>query len=612
MSIKFNCSYCRKSLKVSPALAGKKARCPGCKKVITIPTLDLAPADVEALAAAALAEEPKPAAAPQKQGAPIKFTCYYCDEEIQVEAELAGKQTPCPECKRIIKVPMPVKEEPRDWRKLGARGPAAGLRRDEQAGLEGAWGTDLPARSVSTQALIEAEAVPLDDEDEVSWPQRIVRGLVAAAVVLVVAAGVWGVMHVREQNLQKRALKRTLEFIPEGGDARLGDLEAAELHRAVGEYYLREGKAKDARQHFKLAQARLRSAAPTDRPTADPDAQAIDLALAYVDLFGSSDEADRGLRLAWSEAAKELRPTLQGITAPDARLEALRLVSRKLVQKGQPSLAETLAYVLSADEDRPEMVTRVGLELARNGQKDDAESLANKAVDAYGPDKPNRPPVAPSLVALLVMLKDKADKFGSPPRDDVKNPPLEIRLGYAQGWALRDNWQQAENLATAPGAPADQWTTLMAIAAIALEEKKPDVARKLLDKALDVVEQDPRAKTADPWLLFRLARLGYQAGLDARLQPIVDALPDPSFRARARLEKLRYDLAKNPAEAEKLLAGEFEAETKSPLILELLARHVAKHGNAKALLDSIAGWDPDTLRAFGCAGVLLGSQDSGQ
>jgi hypothetical protein len=613
MSIKFNCSHCQKSLKVSQALAGKKARCPGCKHVITIPTLDLAPADVEALAAAALAEEPKPAAAAaaQTQGAPIKFTCYYCDEEIQVEAELAGKQTPCPECKRIIKVPMPVKDEPRDWRKVGPRGPAAGLRRDEQAGLEGAWGTDLPARSVSAQALIEAEAVPLDDEDELSWPQRIVRSLIAAAVLLVVAAGVWGVMHVREQNLQKKALMRTLEFIPEGADPRLADLEAAEIHRAVGEYYLRDGKPKDARQHFKQAQARLRTETPAGGPSAEHDALAIELVLTQVDLFGSSDEADKGLRLPWSEAAKELRPTLQGITAPDARLEALRLVSRKLVQKGQPSLAETLAYVLSADEDRPEMVALIGLELVRNGQRDDAEILANKALDAYGPDKPNRPPVAPSLIALVVTLKEKADKFGLPPRDDVKNPPLEIRLGYAQGWALRDNWPQAENLATAPGAPTDQWLALMALATIALEKTKPDLAAKLLNNALDILDNDPRRKAADPWLLLRLAQLGYKAGLTGRLEPLVKALPDVSFQNQARLDKLRFELRNLGAEQPEMLNKEAEAESKYGPALELLARHNARHGNPKAVLEAIAAWEPETIRAFGYAGVLLGSQDSG-
>jgi hypothetical protein len=615
MSIKFNCSHCHKSLKVSHELAGKKAHCPGCKRIITIPTLDPLPADIEELAAAAFTDETKSeaVAAPQPQAAPIKFTCFYCDEAIQVDAELAGKQTPCPECRRIIKVPMPVKEEPRDWRTVAPRGPAAGLRRDEQAGLEGAWGTDIPARSVSSQALIEAQAVPLAEEDEVSWPQRIVRGLVAAAVLLIVVAGVWAVMHVREQNLQKKALKLTQGFIPEGANSPLNNLGAAEIYRAVGEYYLREGKATQARQHFKLAQARLRSEPPSGRPTAEHDALAIDLALTYVDLFGSQEEADKGLRLPWGEAAKEIRPTLQGINAPEARLEALRLVSRKLVRRGQASLAETLAYVLSSDSDRPEMVAVVGLELFRNGQQEDAAALANKALESYSPDKPNRPPVAPALLALLATLNQEkiaAEVLKAPPPREGKNSAPEVRLGYAQGWALLDKWPEAQHLAEAPGFPADQWSTLMALAAIALEQK-PAEARKLLESALDIVYKDPQAKAADPWLLLRLARLSYQTGLGERVQPLVSALPDVSFQNRARREKLRAELANRPQEEAEKLTEEVQADTKYPLVLELLARHNARYGNAKAVLETIATWEPEALQAFGYAGVMLGLQDSG-
>src|SRR5258708_32607762 len=113
MSIKFNCSHCHKSLKVSQALAGKKARCPGCKQVITIPTLESlspAPADlteIEDVAAAALAEEskPQPVAAPQQTAAPIKFTCFYCAGRIQVASEVAGKHTARTQARRIAAVP---------------------------------------------------------------------------------------------------------------------------------------------------------------------------------------------------------------------------------------------------------------------------------------------------------------------------------------------------------------------------------------------------------------------------------------------------------------------------------------------------------------------------
>src|SRR5262245_15474916 len=131
MSIRFNCRHCQKTLKVAAELAGKRARCPGCKQAITIPTLDpVALAEAEAMAAAAFADE-SANAAEQKHVGTIKFQCAFCDEMVEVSAELGGKQTPCPECRRIVKVPLPEKKEPLDWRKVTARGPAAGLRRDE-------------------------------------------------------------------------------------------------------------------------------------------------------------------------------------------------------------------------------------------------------------------------------------------------------------------------------------------------------------------------------------------------------------------------------------------------------------------------------------------------
>ena len=105
MTMKFSCPHCQKTLKVKDELAGKKAKCPGCQKVIVIPKPKAVaappvalPADVEAFAAAALADQPKPEAAAEEQApATVEFQCDYCDEKVQVSAELAGKQAPCPQ-----------------------------------------------------------------------------------------------------------------------------------------------------------------------------------------------------------------------------------------------------------------------------------------------------------------------------------------------------------------------------------------------------------------------------------------------------------------------------------------------------------------------------------
>ena len=71
--------------------------------------------------AAALADEQHQA--PQEV-AEIEFTCAYCDTKVKVSAELAGKRAPCPECRRIVQVPLPEKREAKDWRKVDHRLPA--------------------------------------------------------------------------------------------------------------------------------------------------------------------------------------------------------------------------------------------------------------------------------------------------------------------------------------------------------------------------------------------------------------------------------------------------------------------------------------------------------
>src|SRR4051794_6150314 len=141
MSIKFSCPHCSKALNVKDALAGKKAQCPGCKQVLRIPAPQGKPGtgtDVEALAAAAFAEEEKQQAVESVEK--IEFVCPMCDEKIAINTALCGKQAPCPECRRIIKVPLLKKAEAKDWRKIETR-PGAGIRLDEAKGMEGTWGT---------------------------------------------------------------------------------------------------------------------------------------------------------------------------------------------------------------------------------------------------------------------------------------------------------------------------------------------------------------------------------------------------------------------------------------------------------------------------------------
>src|SRR5438132_2483408 len=234
MAIKFRCPHCRKNLSVKDHLAGKKAQCPACRKPLTIPSSGSArlpaPADVEALAAAALAEEPK-VPAPAVEQATVEFKCYYCDETVRVSADLAGKQTPCPECRRIIKVPLLEKRQPKDWRTLDTRLPA-GVRRDVGPPPEGAW--DTASVGVSRQALVEAQAVP-QTRRRLTTGQWIKRGTAAAAGVLMLGGVAWMVTQSLAFSRQNQALAKALEGV---GD-KLRPEEVAEIHRGAGEYYVR-------------------------------------------------------------------------------------------------------------------------------------------------------------------------------------------------------------------------------------------------------------------------------------------------------------------------------------------------------------------------------------
>src|SRR5260370_40122309 len=129
MTLKFSCPHCRKGIRVKEELAGKKAKCPACQQILTIPTVTRATAssptkpttesDLESLALAALAEKSKSAPTPEVASTQkIEFLCPMCDEKISMTAGLAGKRAPRRECRRIIKVPLLQKTEPTDRRRV--------------------------------------------------------------------------------------------------------------------------------------------------------------------------------------------------------------------------------------------------------------------------------------------------------------------------------------------------------------------------------------------------------------------------------------------------------------------------------------------------------------
>jgi hypothetical protein len=613
MSIRFNCPQCQKTLKVPVQHAGRRARCPGCKNAVRIPTLDpVVSAEVEELAAATLGDEPPAQKVEEKTVGVIKFQCHFCDEPVEVSADLAGQQTPCPECRRIIKVPLPAKKEPLDWRKVTPRGPAAGLRRDEPAAPDGAWGSTNTS-AVSAQAIIEAEAL---DKPPLTAKQWAVRGLALAGALAVIAGGVWSFMHWRGQNLQSWSLQRALEAVS-AKETSLNNIHAAEIHRGIGEYLTRDGQAAEARQHFLKAQARLNAEATPGKSSAEVETAALDLALTQADLFGTQEEVQAGTRLAWPDAAKELRATLRAITSPEARVEAVRHLARKLVHKAPvetaTSIAETLALHLASETDRPDLLAVVGVELIRAGHTAAADAVATKAVGFYDRAVEPRPPISPALVGLLVALQqEKAAQtvLGVvQPTTDTANLSAESRRGFALGWACLENWARAHQLANAPGSPAERWDALVAVADMGLI-KNPEEGRKAVDAAIDLLETELRGRLPDGWSLIRFTQIAATAGKADRIASVIATIPDPALRARAQIELERSQLAAgNPPSADALTPAKDDPK---PLLLGLRARHLARNADAGDVLKTVASWEPESLRPLGYIAVALGVQDRGQ
>src|SRR5947209_34764 len=156
MAIEFNCPHCKTHYRLKDEFGGKTATCknPNCRKVIPIPkptgaVLAAAPADVDALAAAAFSSEPVRI---DQAEAMIQVTCAGCDHVWSVEASKEGKNVLCPECRRQNRVPMRKKEEKADWR-TGGGGPSL-AKRETGLDREGAFG-NVAATGIAAETARE-------------------------------------------------------------------------------------------------------------------------------------------------------------------------------------------------------------------------------------------------------------------------------------------------------------------------------------------------------------------------------------------------------------------------------------------------------------------------
>lgn len=113
MAILFQCSACNSKMRVPDAHAGKKAKCPSCKQVVSIPmqstmkeatksTLDLKATEDDLTL-----QDPNAPAAALESAKPkfITFDCPSCGKKTGYPSEKAGQPATCPSCKATLMVP---------------------------------------------------------------------------------------------------------------------------------------------------------------------------------------------------------------------------------------------------------------------------------------------------------------------------------------------------------------------------------------------------------------------------------------------------------------------------------------------------------------------------
>ena len=603
MTIRFKCpnAVCKKVLVVKDELAGKRARCPACKQSVSIPAPLSAPVDLEAFAAAAFADEPAvkkavPAAAPSAEARTIDFACSYCDAELHLPADQGGKQVPCPECRRIIKVPQLKVEKAKDWRDVEKKGPSF-AKKDEPVKPVGAW--DAGPSTVSQDALEEAGVItepqePRTLKERLKWPLIGVGAVGLIAVLWLVSS------NLLRQNAQKQALTAALAYVDaKSGKAKLAPTLAAEIYRGAGEFQLRARQAEEAKQAFANARGSCMQGQGDKATALDRDLLLTDVAVAQVGLGSSNDEQLRGgadkKQLEWQDTRTEIDQTLRVIAGDEARAAAVREVARKLFE---------------ADSKDGK---QVALGLAKSLSTTDIAATADAG-------KEGRPKVFAQYAALCLALGHKDDEVAALKLPKAGKPGVDqlARLAHAEAKALQGQFDDARQVARQKGQPAERLEASLAVATVARAQDKTAEAKANVEDALAAAAELMQAKKKlDPFLVVQLCRLAARVGQSDKGKAIADYQTDKAVRARAHLELLlaKLDkLAQSSAVADVKLPDEWLKDKDTlayALAQEAVARHNTRLGQRSNVLESVEGLE-ERLRPFVQLGVALGLQDKQQ
>jgi ribosomal protein S27E len=596
MAIEFDCPHCKTHYRLKDEFGGKTATCknPDCRKVIPIPkptgpVMSATPADLDAIAAAAFAEEAAKANKPTEEMIPV--TCSGCDHTWSVEASKEGKNVRCPECGKVIRVPIRKKDEKADWR-TGGGGPSL-AKRDTGLEREGAFGTaDTRGISEGTAREIvkgrEAEEEPEERRKRrLKWGVRIVAGLA------VVGAGVYFALKTgREIKSDANMAQAVKEQKDQGSkDARFEAL----IHRASAEYRARTAgsadEAKGALEDWKLARNKFRGsgAGPKGQP-ADAAGVLADVAVTIPYFLATDEQAERGFKK--DVMVKELRQTLQEISDLELVADIVRTVTREFARRGQPTLGEDVAHQRGESN---ELVAQIGLELLRINReqyKPTVEAMLKKVGNAD----------TPGLQALRAFFPPSAKKEG-------EAPPAPSLAATAEAEAIKGNIAAATSAVRKVGKVEDKAKALAIVGQTILETSPGEATPLLVDasKALKDVKG-----LVSPWVSVRVCRLLARVGQFDEAESLAASLSDNEAKAWGRLEALRGRLeGMKGQKADDGWLGPIGDPSKSAAAAkahEVIARYNAAQGFGD-YQGVVKKWPIGTVRPFGTAGLVLGQLD---
>lgn len=535
----------------------------------------------------------------------IQFTCSWCDAVVKVGLELEGKQTPCPECRRIVKVPAKVKEQPKDWRQVDKR--PIPLKKDLENAPTDVWASGATA-SVSRESLEQAGAVT-EESEPVSRAQWVKRGLIVALVVFVVG---FGFMQVREwfaTNDRDKAVLKALEAVDPPGQIKPEAAGAVRL--GLAEVWRRSRLPDEAIKGYRAARGVVSQLQSPER-----DALLLDVTVQVFELGGGKLEIKERTALDWPLVRNELADMTAAQRSMVARGETIRQLFPKMTARQQdPSV---LVGRFSID-DKPEGLALIGLERWRAGKPDDAAAIAEVAQrefeDAVNAAKTagRPPPIAPSLVALWLVLgqPDKAKKL-EPGKDDPRSD-FAFNQGTVEAQARMGQLDAVRNWIQSRGA-LDQLRYAAIVAAVVLEKDPKDatdlqIAVKLAEELKGALAQpDQSGKPDVSWLLWRLVRAAIRAGDEASAKKLADLIPDTALQGRAQLAVVRFRLEKSTSKADEAMAEEVNKESPAyGLAREAIARHNARYAGLGT--KAIDGWSDAAIKPLGYIGIALGIQD---